>query len=243
MWWGDEHAKDEGRVNSVMIQDTTSKTPACQTSKTTTYPFTDLVFTENVMTLDQSGREEWGVLSGARRNVQVVLSEDGTATSRTISLPFRIVSMIGVQKAEDSDALTGSLDNIKNNLTVDDKQDASDLTVFRTLFCVSGGNMSSDDNVTGVYPEYGNTEDMAFVNGYSNAAETQDLDSLSNPLNVYKMLKGTYMDGVKEKGRNTMAGKKARSFNMDLGGYMEADTAYNSQTKSWECRSSTAASM
>ena len=77
MWWGDEHAKDEGRVNSVMIQDTTSKTPACQTSKTTTYPFTDLVFTENVRTVDKRGMEEWGEPSGARPHAEGGLSGGG----------------------------------------------------------------------------------------------------------------------------------------------------------------------
>ena len=67
MWWGDEHAKDLGRANTVMLQDATGKTPECQTSETTTYPFTDLAFTENRMTMDKDSMEEWGMAAGESR--------------------------------------------------------------------------------------------------------------------------------------------------------------------------------
>lgn len=277
MWWGDEHAGDQGRVNSVLLQDTTGKTPDCQTSKVITYPFTDLVFTENVMTMDESAMRKWGIGQGEKRNVQAVLSEDGETASRTISLPFKIVNMIGIKKAEDSETLPEALKDVKSSLSVNANADGgisslgdkliqsgmkmlasdakydpdesrdrfmvrlyatSDPTVFRALICLSGGNMSSGHNVTGVYPEYGNTEDMTFVNVDSpdGGMKNSDKGLLPNPMNIYDMAKGRYMDKVNNEGRQAASGKGVRSFNMDLGGYFEADIAYNHESGAWECR-------
>jgi len=275
MWWGDEHTGDDGRVNSVMLQDTTGMTPDCQTSQTTIYPFTDLAFTENVMSMDAAAMKAWGIQSGENRGMRAVLSEDGQTASQTISLPFKIVNMIGVQKAEDSETLPGAINNVKDSLTVnaggsisglgdkliqsgmkmlagdaqykpDETRDqfmvrlyaTSDPTVFRALFCLSGGNMSSGDNISGVYPEYGNTEDMTFVNVDSpdGGMNNSDKSLLPNPMNIYDMAKGRYMDKVNDEGRQAASGKGVRSFNMDLGGYFEADIAYNHESRAWECR-------
>lgn len=273
MWWGDEDAAEEGRVNSVLLQDTTGKTPACQTSKTTTYPFTELVFTENVMTLNDSAMRAWGVSAGGGRSMRAVLSEDGTTASRTMNLPFKIVNMIGVVKAEDDNVLPDALRDAKNSVDVDvsDKlstenkllqagmklvsKDAkynpdknkdtfgvflyatSDPTVFRALFCVSAGNMGSGGNVTGVYPQYSDQENMTFVDvNSSTGMENTDSSILPTPMNIYNMARGNYLDKVNQEYSDAASGKGVRSFNMDLGGYMEADIVYNTDTQSWECR-------
>lgn len=126
MWWGDEHAADPDRKNTVMLQDATGKTPACQTSVTTTYSFTDLVFTENRMTMDKDSMEEWGVGQGESRGMRAVLSEDETTASRTISLPFKMVNMIGVPEAANSSTLTDAMNDIKDGMNVDAGEDVGD---------------------------------------------------------------------------------------------------------------------
>lgn len=144
MWWGDDHAKDEGRANTVMLQDATGKTPACQTSETTTYPFTDLVFTENRMTMDANSMEEWGVGQGESRGMRAVLSEDGTTASRTISLPFKMVNMIGVPEAADSSTLTDAMKDIENGMDVDAGEDVGGMGDGDIM--VEGGmDLLSDD--------------------------------------------------------------------------------------------------
>ncbi len=144
MWWGDDHAKDEGRANTVMLQDATGKTPACQTSETTTYPFTDLVFTENRMTMDANSMEKWGVGQGESRGMRAVLSEDGTTASRTISLPFKMVNMIGVPEAADSSTLTDAMKDIENGMDVDAGEDVGGMGDGDIM--VEGGmDLLSDD--------------------------------------------------------------------------------------------------
>ena len=275
MWWGDENANAEGRTNTVTIQDTTGRALEGQTSKATTYPFTDVVFTENVLKLDESVMKSWGLDKGQKRTVQAALSENGAYTDRTIALPFQLVNMIGVEQAEDSSVLTDSLEDIKNNLNVDAggnvkgmgvgdlllqggmellagdaqyKPDAnrdafmvqlyatSDPTVFRALFCLSGGNMSSGHNVTGVYPAYNDIENMSYITTDGSAENSVDVGKYPNPMNVYDMLRGNYMDKVKAEADQAASGKAVRSFNMDLGGYFEADIAYNSERGQWECK-------
>ena len=144
MWWGDEHAKDLGRANTVMLQDATGKTPECQTSETTTYPFTDLAFTENRMTMDKDSMEEWGMAAGESRGMRAVLSEDGTTASRTISLPFQMVNMIGVPEAEASNALTGALADVKSGMTVDASGDVGDMG-DGDIMIEGGMDLLSDD--------------------------------------------------------------------------------------------------
>lgn len=271
MWWGDAEANAEGRANTVTIQDTTGRALGGQTSKATTYPFTDVAFTENVLKLDESVMKSWGLDKGQKRTVQAALSKDGTATDRTIALPFQLVNMVGVEQAEDSSVLTDSLEDIKSNLNVDaggsvgnmgvndtllqsgmkllagDAQydpdanrDAfmvqlyatSDPTVFRALFCLSGGNMSSGHNVTGVYPEYNDIENMSYVT----TQNSSDVGKYPNPFNVYDMVRGNYLDKVKAEANQAAAGKAVRGISMDLGGYFEADIAYNSERGQWECK-------
>ena len=271
MWWGDAEAGGEGRANTVTIQDTTGRALGGQTSKVTTYPFTDMVFTENVLKLDESVLKGWGLDKGWKRPVQAALSKDGTATDRTIALPFQLVNMVGVEQAEDSSVLTDSLEDIKSNLNVDaggsvgnmgvndtllqsgmkllagDAQydpdanrDAfmvqlyatSDPTVFRALFCLSGGNMSSGHNVTGVYPEYNDIENMSYVT----TQNSSDVGKYPNPMNVYDMVRGNYLDKAKAEANQAASGKAVRGISMDLGGYFEADIAYNSERGQWECK-------
>ena len=275
MWWGDSEANGEGRANTVTIQDTTGRSLGGQTSKVTAYPFTDAVFTENVLKLDESVMKAWGLDKGQKRTVQAALSKDGTDTDRTIALPFQLVNMVGVEQAEDSSVLTDSLEDIKSNLNVDAgrsvksmgvgdlllqggmerlagdaqyKSDAnrdafmvqlyatSDPTVFRALFCLSGGNMSSGHNVTGVYPAYNDIENMSYITTDGSAENSVDVGKYPNPMNVYDMLRGNYMDKVKAEANQAASGKAVRSFNMDLGGYFEADIAYNSERGQWECK-------
>ena len=271
MWWGDAEANGEGRANTVTIQDTTGRSLNGQTSKMITYPFTDVAFTENVLKLDESVMKSWGLDKGQKRTVQAALSKNGTATDRTIALPFQLVNMVGVEQAEDSSVLTDSLEDIKSNLDVDaggsvgsmgagdlllqsgmellagDAQydpdanrDAfmvqlyatSDPTVFRALFCLSGGNMSSGHNVTGVYPEYNDIENMSYVT----TQNSSDVGKYPNPMNVYDMVRGNYLDKVKAEADQAASGKAVRGISMDLGGYFEADIAYNSERGQWECK-------
>lgn len=259
MWWGDEHAAEEGRVNSVLLRDTTGKTPDCQATQAAVYPFTDLVVTENVMTLTNSAMSKWGIGQGEGRSVQAVLSEDGATASRTLSLPFKIVNMIGVEKAEGSAALSDSLTEVKENLKVsgsnmsggdkliqagmalmagDSKYDSSqetfavrlfatsDPTVFRAFFCLNIGE--------GVYPDYADMEDMTFVDVAD--AGGGEANVMPGAMDVYHMLKGDYLDNVMNDAKNAAAGKGMRDLSMTLGGYFEADIAYNSNTGKWECR-------
>lgn len=170
--------------------------------------------------------------AGEGRRMRAVLSEDGTTTSHTISLPFKMVNKLGVQKAEDSGALSDTMDDIPGSLTkdigstLDDMSGAdllvgagmkllskdanydpeknrdtfgvfvyatSDPLVFRALLCFSGGNMGSGKNVTGIYPNYSNMDDMTFVStdGSVGKKEGSDRGPLPNPMNVYDMVTGT----------------------------------------------------
>lgn len=73
-----------------MLQDATGKTPECQTSETTTYPFTDLAFTENRMTMDKDSWEEWGMGGGREpREAGRILSEDGPPPAAPSACPSR----------------------------------------------------------------------------------------------------------------------------------------------------------
>lgn len=269
MWWGDEDAGAEGRANSVMLQDVTGKTPVCQTSETTTYPFTDLAFTENRMTLDAAGMEEWGLTAGESRGMRAVLSEDGTAASRTLSLPFKIVNMIGVPTPENSGSLTESMEQIKDGMGVDaggsvsgmgdgdimtesgmdllsddagyDPEEdkfavrlyaTSDPMVFRAMFCVNVGELDQG----GVYPEYDDPENMTFVHGDSSTAKNSELNVLPGVSDLYSMAKGDYLSNAKQDAQMAKAGKGSLGTSMALGGYMEADIAYNSDSGKWECK-------
>lgn len=144
MWWGDERAADPSRKNTVMLQDATGKTPDCQTSTTVRYPFTDMVFTENLMTMDKAGMDEWGMASGESRGMRAVFSEDGTNASRTVSLPFKMVNMIGVVQASNSDALNDSMDDLKAGMKVDKSDSISEMG-NDDAFTGSGLKLLSDD--------------------------------------------------------------------------------------------------
>lgn len=143
MWWGNEHAADPNRVNSVRLQDATGKTPACQDSQIITYP---------------PGAD---LLVGAGMKL---LSKDANYD------PEKNRDTFGVFVYATSDPL-----------------------VFRALFCFSGGNMGSGKNVTGIYPNYSNMDDMTFVSTDGSVVKKEGSDQglLPNPMNVYDMVTGT----------------------------------------------------
>lgn len=138
--------------------------------------------------------------------------------------------------------IQGGLELLAGDAEYDSSQDSfavrlfatNDPTVFRAFFCANAGNMGSDENATGVYPQYTDAENAAFLDTDS-AAKPGDADLLPNPINIYKMAKGTFMDSMTEDAGRAVQGKGVRGFNMDLGGYFEADIAYNSETGQWEC--------
>lgn len=72
----------------------------------------------------------------------------------------------------------------------------SDPTVFRAFFCVNVGNMSSGGNVSGIYPDYGDTETMAFAD----TVREGDFDKFPNVMNIYRMINGSYLQNVSEEG-------------------------------------------
>ena len=108
----------------------------------------------------------------------------------------------------------------------------SDPTVFRAFFCVNVGNMSSGGNVSGIYPDYGDTETMAFAD----TVREGDFDKFPNVMNIYRMINGSYLQNVSEEGTQAANGQEIRSFNFDLGGYFEADIYYDADAGGWACR-------
>ena len=108
----------------------------------------------------------------------------------------------------------------------------SDPTVFRAFFCLNVGNMGSDENVTGVYPNYADPENMAFAEA---GTIEGDESLLPSAMDIYKVAKGEYGKSVAEDLDKALDGKGDRSFSADLGGYFEADIAYNAETGTWEC--------
>lgn len=267
MWWGDEAATGADRANRVLLKDTNGKELPQQSFRKITYPFSDFAFTEHTVKLDQAGMTSWGVEAYQRRGVEAQLLPNGKELSRTITLPFQVVNMIGAKKVDEASVLDDTRFDIKKSLNVkpnmstgdtllrlgmelmaseatyNSNQDefavrlmaTSDPTVFRAFFSLSAGNMSSADNQTGVYPTYSNMEDMAFAQTDS-ATKMGDLGLLPNPLNLLDMARGKYLDKMIQEGKDALAGKRMRDFSMDLGGYYEADIAYNAVTNEWECR-------
>ena len=262
MWWGDAPQGER----SAMIRDGSGREPASQTSVTQKYPWADELFTFNKLTMNESSLKAWGVAQGESRTLETVLRRDG-AVSGTLALPFKVVNMIGVEQAEDSQTLQDNLDDIQDNLTAsmgdmqmdgvdalilagmsavagDTKYDASqetfavrltatsDPTVFRAFFCLNAGNMENDENVTGVYPDYTDAENMVFAEA---GTIEGDKDLLPSAMDIYKVAKGEYGKGVAEDLDDALNGKGDRGFSADLGGYFEADIAYNAETGTWEC--------
>ena len=262
MWWGDAPQGER----SAMIRDGSGREPASQTSVTEKYPWADELFTFNKLTMNESSLKAWGVAQGESRTLETVLRRDG-AVSGTLALPFKVVNMIGVEQAEDSQTLQDNLDDIQDNLTAsmgdmqmdgvdalilagmsavagDTKYDASqetfavrltatsDPTVFRAFFCLNAGNMENDENVTGVYPDYTDAENMVFAEA---GTIEGDKDLLPSAMDIYKVAKGEYGKGVAEDLDDALNGKGDRGFSADLGGYFEADIAYNAETGTWEC--------
>ena len=262
MWWGDAPQGER----SAMIRDGSGREPASQTSVTEQYPWADELFTFNKLTMSESSLKAWGIAQGESRTLETVLRRDG-AVSGTLALPFKVVNMIGVEQAEDSQTLQDNLDDIQDNLTAsmgdmkmdgidalilagmkavagDTKYDASqetfavrltatsDPTVFRAFFCLNAGNMENDENVTGVYPDYTDAENMVFAEA---GTIEGDKDLLPSAMDIYKVAKGEYGKGVAEDLDDALNGKGDRGFSADLGGYFEADIAYNAETGTWEC--------
>ena len=110
----------------------------------------------------------------------------------------------------------------------------SDPTVFRAFFCLNVGNMSSGGNVSGVYPNYTNSEEMGFAQTGS-ATEMGDLDVMPNLFNIIDMAKGNYMKNTQKEADKAYDGKRIRNFSFDVGGYFEADIVYNAEKGQWEC--------
>ena len=111
----------------------------------------------------------------------------------------------------------------------------SDPTIFRAFFSLNVGNMGSDDNVTGVYPDYTKTDEMSFAQ-VDSAAKQGDADYFPNPLEVARMAAGTYGKAVASDATKAANGQAVRGWSGDVGGYYEADIAYNAETGRWECR-------
>lgn len=111
----------------------------------------------------------------------------------------------------------------------------SDPTVFRAFFCLNVGNMETGHNVSGVYPNYTDAEDPAFYQ-VDSAGKPGDFDFMSSAIDVYHILKGNFRESAESDGTKADNNKAVRNFSMDLGGYFEADIAYNSETEQWECR-------
>ena len=117
LWWGEEGS--DSSLNTITLQDSTGKVLPGQVSNKVNYPFLDEVFSENVLTLNESNMAQWGLACYQARNIDMSLSRNGTDVDMKLRLPFRIVNMIGAQKLEETSVLGDAIEDIQKAGDVD----------------------------------------------------------------------------------------------------------------------------
>ena len=192
------------------------------------------------MEMKKDGSTIWRVDSlpfNLRNMLGITLVEKSPAVLNTIGSNSTLTSLgnSGTGGLQISDFLMGALENLIDNDA--DRNDTTnfalrlipteDATRYRGFISATAGNMSSDENVTGVYT----VEPVGTVVA---AGQRQDFDYLPNPKNVWDALHGNYLANQQKEIENLLKGKATRSFNFDVGGYCEVEIILNAATSKWE---------
>ena len=117
LWWGTEDTDTQNR--KIRYYDTNANIEAPgQTSEQTTYEFTDLVLTENTLTLNEANMKNWIDPMRSRGMELRYYGEDGTL-SRTEAQKFRVINLLGVDLPGEGGAADQNINKLMQSLTSD----------------------------------------------------------------------------------------------------------------------------
>lgn len=251
-WWGEDLSVNN-KKHTLTLKDEYGTIPRGQVSGSLIYPFSTIKATRNTFVMNSNTMDGWLESGDNRGMVMVETAADGSQY-KVVTLPFSIINMIGMERAEDSEDINAWYGSISDYF----KADAGDLNIDDKV--IQAGldflcNLSIDKEDTGgmfsialsptadptVFTAFiclnlGNMSNDNATGIYAEESIDSDLDYTPGMSDILAMQKGKYTEKTKKTYKDNSSKKKsgAGSVHYTFGGYMEADVRYNADNEKWE---------
>lgn len=252
-WWGEDINSDNEK-HKLTLKDEHGIIPKWQTSSSLIYPFSSIKATRNTFVLNRNTMKGW-LDSGESRAMYLMMTNADGSPYKEVSLPFSIINMVGVEKAEDSEDINDYYSKLSEvfkikatGLDVADKvingglnflwQVGLDSGITKDMFAVSLAP-TADPSVFSVMVHlgFGNMEKDDNATGvYAEDDIAYDLDTTPGLFDMRDMYKGRYLEKSREKYKQNNAKRVSGegSVLFTIGGYIEGELRYNDEKEKWE---------
>ena len=260
MWWGDDASVASNAKVKLFTESGHAIAPETATLSNNAYPFADEILTTYTVTLNKDtleGTIPARVISG----IYLEYYRDGANLSRKETLPLRVCNLTGIGKVEDSDTLTGRLQEMGMAMGTDAKTDQStgDKFVNKALELVAGGNFSEGRGSRfkmKIAPTSDSTKFLGFVevnvgnlennvtgvyaNDNKNSTSFgykpgfKEIKFLLNSRKGYDVAAKNWVAAYKDEFNTAKSGNKLRNISYELQGYMETLIYYDFNDGDWK---------
>ena len=250
LWWGDDSTGSSYDV--YMTDESNARLSDQETSALTRYPFSDILVSENIVTINE---ENCSIQSDESMRPRInIVDGDGTLVlSQDTSFTF--MNGVGIPLPNTSEDVMSGLTQIQpagyETDTSDPKyQQGGDMVAPGTMDLLSNLNIESEYLTMTLYPTSNPGEWQFLVEAGIDKMKDDGGNSvmldpsrekqsfLPGPMDAYKMLKGTYMEGVNKdfnKAIKNGTGKDT-SYGGKIGGFYEGIVSWNAEKGKWEMK-------
>lgn len=250
-WWGEDINSDNDK-HSLTIKDVYGIVPKGQTSYPLIYPFSSIKATRNNFVLNRDTLEGW-LEAGESRPLKLIMTDAKGELYKIEDLPFSVIDMLGIDRAEESKEFKGWVDKLSDNFKISPtKINIVDNVIqngldFLWMIAFDGQVPSGIFGVTVsptadptvykvlVHLDLGNMANDNSTGIYMEDDIFVDLDATPSLMDVIDMSKGQYL----EKSRKTwekntkQVRSSSDSISYTIGGYMEGELRYNEDKEKW----------
>ncbi|MFR9309727.1 OmpL47-type beta-barrel domain-containing protein [Hydrogeniiclostridium mannosilyticum] len=242
LWWGMDEA--DLSAASVQLVDEFDAVPSGQTYQTFKYPFGTMMVTKHSQALNENTM--W-MEKEYSRGIRYKLNTDESTLYKTVSVPFRVVNMIGATSVIDKNGGTLSITTmLKDMMTVDGgSMSTGDAFIGLGLSALEAVSFESDyftlqiaatqdPTVFNVLIKAGggNMEDRLYMST-SRKEDAKLKPTMSEKLAI---IKGEYKENQLSELKKNAASKKGGDSRLyyELSGYYEGQVVYNYEEGKWE---------
>ena len=242
LWWGMDEA--DLSAASVQLVDEFDAVPSGQTYQTFKYPFGTMMVTKHSQALNENTM--W-MEKEYSRGIRYKLNTDESTLYKTVSVPFRVINMIGATSVIDKNGGTLSITTmLKDMMTVDGgSMSTGDAFIGLGLSALEAVSFESDyftlqiaatqdPTVFNVLIKAGggNMEDRLYMST-SRKEDAKLKPTMSEKLAI---IKGEYKENQLSELKKNAASKKGGDSRLyyELSGYYEGQVVYNYEEGKWE---------
>lgn len=251
-WWGEDINSDNEK-HTLTLKDEHDIIPEGQTSSSLIYPFSTIKATRNNFIMNRDTMKDW-LESGERRAMSLILTQVDGSPYKDEPLPFSIVNMVEVERAENSPEINDWYGDLSDFLEINPTGlDVADDLIESGLKYLWKVGLDNEDT-SGIFAvslaptvdptvfsvlahlNIGNMSNDNATGVYAEDDISYDLDYTPGLMDSIAMLKGNYLEKSKKTFQENSSKAKhgSGSVSYTLGGYIEGELRYNDDKKKWE---------